>query len=676
MRVKRVLNEETIITDKSFFNISNYTIIHSKKLNAFFAYDRGTKLGFDTMRKVFFEDIVEYERYVINELKDTSIYPKDFTEDQYRNSIINRFFKIRKNEKFVGIKKLSFKSIRNNNPEKLSPHAYNMSLLGLTEDEMKIGTYIPVKLTNEKILEAIKNYELKYNIKLEYTLEEILMLTGLYGTESLKHKFNLRKRKVRKVSNKDYESKMKMFQMQAVICKLFSCKNYEHIRIAYLEAGILETDDKHYHFEDRKKARSYKFNDDLFTKTKFKSNVEQYYVYYPKTDEYKYKLAKLKAEIKISRAKGKKHNILSDERYDIMAKEVIELIRSIDTNAMIEAYKKNPYEFFNIPVNDNKALKAKYKDPNCLKIDDLVDQIKLIQSGHEYFNYCDAFGARFHSPLTNLKSYAKKFIKIDNAEYINVDVKNSQYQCLALMVLYPNQVKELMSTVKWETHNKYQEIVDMDSIFLAAEVAKMVDENQFLNAYIDAYKKAKKEGKPLTEDDVDALYVKYTGFLGFATKAMEGTIYECVAEIVGKERSYAKKLCMKIFFGGEHQFYKSKKKLENDFGTMVRFAGVLNGGKYQVNTLPKICQMIESKIILTIFDEFSKVKKYPAATIHDSICCHPDDIEVLMKCYREFFKKHDLPELKLGDWKTDYKNSKLKSGSNIKDIEQTLKRIG
>jgi hypothetical protein len=66
--------------------------------------------------------------------------------------------------------------------------------------------------------------------------------------------------------------------------------------------------------------------------------------------------------------------------------------------------------------------------------DEASDQLQIIQDGLWQFNSKDAFGWRFHSNLTRLKTEARKSLRVHGKALVEIDIKNSQPLFLAKLL--------------------------------------------------------------------------------------------------------------------------------------------------------------------------------------------------------------------------------------------------
>ncbi len=66
--------------------------------------------------------------------------------------------------------------------------------------------------------------------------------------------------------------------------------------------------------------------------------------------------------------------------------------------------------------------------------DGTSDQLQIIQDGLWQFNSKDAFGWRFHSNLTHLKTEARRSLRVHGKPLVEIDIKNSQPLFLAKLL--------------------------------------------------------------------------------------------------------------------------------------------------------------------------------------------------------------------------------------------------
>lgn len=95
------------------------------------------------------------------------------------------------------------------------------------------------------------------------------------------------------------------------------------------------------------------------------------------------------------------------------------------------------YKFLqDIKINYEEALKfiddMNVQEYNSAKI--AIDKFK----NKDFFLYCDDFGRRVHTNLTNLKSTLRKYLVYQNQKLVNVDIANSQPLLLLIVISSPS----------------------------------------------------------------------------------------------------------------------------------------------------------------------------------------------------------------------------------------------
>lgn len=484
------------------------------------------------------------------------------------------------------------------------------SLEGSDEDK-RVPLYIPILLTDDMIHKAMMDYKENYDENFEYNLEIAKAFIGLVAFTYLFQKTK-RTRKVYITDKEFFSNHFKSFvQLRSNYIEQLVGYTFESYRLAYINAGLLLCDDKWYHYEDSKKARSYKLANHLFTTDSSTIDVKQYYIFNVQDWRLKHRFAADKIRIRNKRK-------MNSAEYKPMIDDAIELFKRMNTAEMLSSYNSNPYAYYNLSFGDDKGLKKKLKDADEIKIAEFINTVEFIQQGNTYFNVCDKFGGRFHSIFTNIKSWVRQFINIDGVKYISADAKNSQMAIFSMIIEYPKQISEMMYAVEWLKHE------DDDKVLLP--FANVMAAIQYAKKHSDENKQ-----------DLDK-------FIGLS-KA--GLLYEEIASIIKKDRDGAKGCVFKTFFSNDIQFKDLKTKLATEFPTMVNLVSYLNQQDF-VPHLPKLLQKVESELFVNrIFRRFMKVKKYPAITIHDSVMFHPDDLDTFNQVYNSVFAELGIPPMVL-----------------------------
>lgn len=232
---------------------------------------------------------------------------------------------------------------------------------------------------------------------------------------------------------------------------------------------------------------------------------------------------------------------------------------------------------------------------------------QTIQNG-EFFAKKDTFSGRVHTNLTNLPGYLRKALrwKGDDTPLANVDVKNSQPQCLAMLM-------------KKDSRDKF--LAMNPEKFAWSAVFEQFSECEGLNEFIKVA-----ESGHLYED-------------------MQGKLAEIGYRI---DREQAKKLSiMWLFVGRQGNSWLFNDKLK-DYNNMVgtHYSAVkvaVNRIRVMASDMAEMAKMLQSAEVCVILDTFAKEaydKGYKYATIHDSALCKQKDAEaikgLMLGAYRQF----------------------------------------
>lgn len=595
------MNIESTPLTKEIYNYKRFNCHFSKKTNTVYFYDilpNKKRRYYDPVTQCFFDD----SKY-FNYIDDLSIFePYQGRSPESMVAAMKYQFNKFNQKEYV----IPFKSVLN----KCAMQVRYEDLEGTDEDK-KVNLYVPIKLSDEMIHDAMMAYKEKYEPDFEYDMEYAKAFVGLVAFEYMFQKAK-RRNKIYLTDREFYSNHFKSYvQLRSNYLEKILSYKFESYRLAYIHAGILLCDDKWFHFDDSKKARSYKLANFLFDVDSSSIDVKQYYTFNPSHWRLRYRLA----EHKIAISKKRK---MTDENYKEMIKDATELFLTMNTSEMLTVYNSNPYAYYNLAFGDNKGLKKKLKDKDEIKIEEFINTIEFIQQGNTYFNVCDKFGGRFHSVFTNIKSWVRQFINVDGVKYISADAKNSQMAIFAMIIEHPEVVMDMMKGTEWLKHSKDDNVLlPFADIFAAIQYAKEHSDNN--------------------KKDIDK-------FIGLS-KA--GLLYEEIATIIKKDRDNAKGCVFRTFFSNDIQFKDLKNKLSVEFPTMVGLISYLNQEGF-VPHLPKLLQKVESELFVNrIFKRFMEVKKHPAITIHDSVMFHPDDLDVFNQVYHSVFEELGIPPLVL-----------------------------
>lgn len=586
------------IIPNEIYDISRFRCVYSTVTKTVCFHDIKNNRYYDPVTKTFF-DSLSYFRF----LDDLTIFePYQKRSPESMVGAMKHQFKKFNAKKYV----IPYKFVK----KKCSAQIRYESLEGTDADKM-VPLYIPILLTDDMIHKAMIDYKEKYDANFEYNLEIAKAFIGLVAFTYLFQKTK-RTRKVYITDKEFFSNHFKSFvQLRSNYIEQLVGYTFESYRLAYINAGLLLCDDKWYHYEDSKKARSYKLSNELFTTDSSTIDVKQYYIFHVQDWRLKYNFAADKIRIRNKRK-------MTDANYKQMINDATELFMRMDISEMRSSYDSNPYDYYGLSFGDDKGLKKKLKDKDEIKIDEFINTVEFIQQGNTYFNVCDKFGGRFHSIFTNIKSWIRQFINYDGVKYISADAKNSQMAIFSRVLQYPDNIANMMHGTEWTKAE------DDDSILLP------------FDDVITCVKHSKQHSDD-NKQDLDK----------FVELSNKGLLYEEIACIIKKDRESAKNCVFKTFFSNDIQFKDLKNKLSTEFPTMVGLVSYLNQQNY-VPHLPKLLQKVESEIFVNrIYRRFSKEKKYPAITIHDSLMFHPDDLELFNRVYNEVFEELGIPPMAL-----------------------------
>ena len=465
---------------------------------------------------------------------------------------------------------------------------------------------IPINLTNDMIMDIMlrfkKHYDKTHTKPFNINIDIAYSIINTISTKYSYKKFNYR----RKHNNEFNENDINKGWVQIKYSELvdlshIDCKYYLK---ALINSGYIETDNLWWHIPGAapgtNKARCYKIADHLYQPNEKTHRFVDYTTY-----EIKLKIAKYKSKL---RKESQKSNI----KYQPLMDDVETLFYQLDEHKVYNYYKNNLHEFYETD-GTSKDLLEKLNDPNIIKLKELVEFIQQIKTNKNfYYNNKDIFGGRFHSILTNTPAKLRRFINHDNIPYINVDIKNSQMAIIAIIVSRPDVAEELLRKC--------------DDIEINGRKVPLFEH----------YKKVVREA------GVDLKLLQ-----SFCDDAMTGVVYEKMASSNNADRSVAKLDAMKIFFSNSKQFALLKQEYGNVYPELIKLCNALNiaGG---IHIIPKLTQQAESEIFINrVVNEFFKLKKYPAATVHDSIMVHPLDLQLFDECYNRVFNELGLNPLLL-----------------------------
>jgi len=291
--------------------------------------------------------------------------------------------------------------------------------------------------------------------------------------------------------------------------------------------------------------------------------------------------------VKLYEAKQKKKlEILKSETRIELKQNVYKLVESIDIEAFTSYCLSNAATFKNDDI-----------------LNDTLVRISEIKSGNITFNSKDEYGNRFHSPFTNTTKILRNFIKINNSTISEIDIKNSQFYFLSCLTLFSKASIELLK----ET---------------GIPVIRLKETCHLLDYY----------------------YNNYSDFKEFIDLCLSGNIYNYLIENLpfnNLTKSKVKDLCFKALFSSSKQCASSKKKLKVVFPSLVRVCEIINSTE---TPIPLLLQRLESSILIDrIALKGCDNSIHPFTTIHDSIICSVEDVDLFGYLFETTFEDVGLP---------------------------------
>lgn len=347
---------------------------------------------------------------------------------------------------------------------------------------------------------------------------------------------------------------------------------------ALVHAGYIETDNQ---YIIGKKCIAYKVADYLCP------NVKNNYRLLPLASNAANKRAKLYKE-RINQKIDLKINGNPTNLHKKMIKDVYELINDVDIDA-----------FFDENINSEHEKERQLIADTYTRVYNMKNHDAGIKNNH-----CDNFGHRFHSIFTNTTSKLRPYIKFGNEKGVSIDIRNSQFAVLSIILKNIPVVKKLV-------------------------------ENSLAKSLIKSVEEVKKSNNFSQE--------RWDYFLDIS---LSGELYDIMANHAGITRAEAKSHAFAVFFSTKKQNGHIRKKYATLFPEFIHLCNLMNKNGDDISKMPKLCQLAESNLmIFRVCKKFWDMKKYPAITIHDSILCHPEDVSLFQACFNQVFIDLDLQPL-------------------------------
>jgi hypothetical protein len=327
------------VTDPTFYDIKNYTFKTCKKTNTFMLLNlNDKKSGFDMVSCRFFDN---YTKYV-----------SSINVDDYSNPYLSKEDYVSKKSKAIfktALKENDFLTLYTYNGDAYETRYHE---LPGSESDKKVTLYVPSQLSDIEILNSLENYKTEVDSSFSYDLEHAKTFLGIIGFKYIYNHTSKRKRVYADYSS--YKKSLNAGFMQYGWSDMLETIGPHAIkyRDAFLSAGIILCDGQAYHFENSKKKLGYKFDSKYFENSD-RNSISVYNKFNVTSYELKYRMAKLRADIK---SKRKTKKILKDHEYELMKADIITLLNNVNPSAVRKAYEQDSYAYYNVPYGDIASI--------------------------------------------------------------------------------------------------------------------------------------------------------------------------------------------------------------------------------------------------------------------------------------------------------------------------------
>jgi hypothetical protein len=247
--------------------------------------------------------------------------------------------------------------------------------------------------------------------------------------------------------------------------------------------------------------------------------------------------------------------------------------------------------------------------------------IEAIRDG-EFFFEPDDYG-RIHTNVANLKSDLRQFLRVNEQQLIEIDIRNSQPLFFGILLIdwYRNSSQGLTIL-----HNSTDAISPEKSMLITTPFFPSPPTVHYDFPFVNQLKLV--ENLALEDDLI--LYLELV---------QAGRLYEYLmdkAAIDDSERKeYKRKFFGRVFFNENRYHYPEQELFASLFPTVYKHVLRLKEKDYR--HLSHLLQRYESKIIIDRLSQRLMVAK-PAcfiATIHDSVLTTPDNVETVLTVLQE-----------------------------------------
>lgn len=276
---------------------------------------------------------------------------------------------------------------------------------------------------------------------------------------------------------------------------------------------------------------------------------------------------------------------------------------------------------------------------------------------HAIYSLVDPSVGRLHTPLTNIKSELRNFMKHNNETLVSIDLKNSQpYLCNIFLKRefwssqvsenrqnstqisvssinrmsdnnnyyfsnithkYNNNIinnKSLLELNNTNNKNTYNNINLSTSVIILVEICKVIEQEVFNTNFEQA-------------ESEFALYRQLTGdgeFYPFLQRVMSGKLGDAF-----KDKKAVKEMIFIVFFTANRYQPPQKKMFKELFPVLTKIFSIIK--KRGKELLPRLLQSIEAYLFLKVITKeiAEKYPKIPLYTIHDSIVTTKEHVPVI-----------------------------------------------
>jgi len=295
------------------------------------------------------------------------------------------------------------------------------------------------------------------------------------------------------------------------------------------------------------------------------------------------------------------------------------------------------------PLHKIPGHKHEYKHNSCTySIDAIKDRLF-------YFRIPDT-DKRLHTNLTSMKKELRHFLRYNGKPLVNLDIKNSQPYCLAVIIniilnkdkstLY--KLKPILKCVKSKKASKptnYYKII--------SELFDAKFDNKELNLYIKSV--CNGNYYELLVQKLES-YFKYEGGVLVKEKYNKKT-GEIEKDDYETKRAYAKNSSMQILFASEKSTVKDVTFFKNEFPALWELTKALKGN--ESSNFAVLLQNLEAHLVLEKITKIADNQfNAPLFTIHDSIATTKEYVNGIIQLVHQVLLETVklTPKIEIENW--------------------------